>query len=390
MLPCSGEGSVVAATAAGGPLAASSLARAGRPRAGRRRPLRSGAAAGRERRADDAHVEALAGDLDGVALLDLLRPLLVLGRRRRPARRRASSATRLSSSRSLQVSPLAHCSRRQQRPVERDQRLQALRSRTRRARAACAWSPARGRRPRRSAWPPSGRTSARPRRPPARPSRRARRGRPARGSAPILPGAGAKFLEASSALMRHSIAWPRSTTSVLGVGELLAGGRADALLDDVDSGRHLGHAVLDLHARVHLQEEVLGLARLPLVSREQALDRAGADVVDGLRRVDADLADALARSAGRRPIRAPATPRSPSGGGAGSSSRARRGGSRCRGGRRAPAPRRGAGRAGSARGRPSRRRRTSRLRGWSPRRRPRARPRTAPRESPCRRRRRPP
>ena len=31
--------------------------------------------------------------------------------------------------------------------------------------------------------------------------------------APIVPGAGAKFLEASSALMRHSMAWPRRTTS---------------------------------------------------------------------------------------------------------------------------------------------------------------------------------
>ena len=30
---------------------------------------------------------------------------------------------------------------------------------------------------------------------------------------PIEPGAGAKFFEASSALMRHSIAWPRRTTS---------------------------------------------------------------------------------------------------------------------------------------------------------------------------------
>ena len=28
-----------------------------------------------------------------------------------------------------------------------------------------------------------------------------------------MPGAGAKFFDASSALMRHSIAWPRSTTS---------------------------------------------------------------------------------------------------------------------------------------------------------------------------------
>ena len=53
---------------------------------------------------------------------------------------------------------------------------------------------------------------------------------------------------------------PAQLDVLLGVGQLLAGGRSDALLDDVDAGRHLGHAVLDLHARVHLQEEVLGLA----------------------------------------------------------------------------------------------------------------------------------
>ena len=70
-------------------------------------------------------------------------------------------------------------------------------------------------------------------------------------------------------------------------GQRLAGGGEDALAHDVDAGHHLGHAVLDLHARVHLQEEVL-----PVL--EQALDRAGADVVDGARRVDADLADRLA------------------------------------------------------------------------------------------------
>ena len=88
---------------------------------------------------------------------------------------------------------------------------------------------------------------------------------------------------------------------VLAERERLAGGGADALLDDVDAGHHLGHAVLDLHAGVHLEEEVLA------VLGEQALDRARADVVDGPRGVDADLADALAQRRRRRP--APATPR---------------------------------------------------------------------------------
>ena len=47
----------------------------------------------------------------------------------------------------------------------------------------------------------------------------------------------------------------------------------------------LGHAVLDLDARVHLEEEVLAVL-------EQALDRAGPAVADGLGGVGGDLADA--------------------------------------------------------------------------------------------------
>ena len=37
--------------------------------------------------------------------------------------------------------------------------------------------------------------------------------------------------------------------------ELLAGGDADHLLDEIDAGDEFGHGVLDLQARVHLQEE---------------------------------------------------------------------------------------------------------------------------------------
>ena len=59
------------------------------------------------------------------------------------------------------------------------------------------------------------------------------------------------------------------------------------LADDVDPGGHLGHAVLDLHARVHLEEVVLAVA-------EQPLDRARAHVPDRLRRLDADRTDARA------------------------------------------------------------------------------------------------
>ena len=82
----------------------------------------------------------------------------------------------------------------------------------------------------------------------------------------------------------------------LGVGEGLSGGRADPLLDDVDPGRHLGHAVLHLHARVHLQEEVL-------LALQQALDGARPDVVDGARRLHADRADAGPQLLAHDPLR---------------------------------------------------------------------------------------
>ena len=75
---------------------------------------------------------------------------------------------------------------------------------------------------------------------------------------------------------------------LLGVGERLAGRDQDLLAHDVDAGDVLGHAVLDLDARVHLEEEVLAVL-------EQALDRAGGVVADRLGGVDRDLADLLAQ-----------------------------------------------------------------------------------------------
>ena len=97
----------------------------------------------------------------------------------------------------------------------------------------------------------------------------------------------------------------------------------------------LGDRVLDLEPGVHLQEvEVTGGVV------EQELDGAGVGVADLAREVDGRARDAL--RGGRRRWSARAPPRAPSGGDAGSSSRARRGGRRSRGCRRAPAPRCGA------------------------------------------------
>ena len=55
--------------------------------------------------------------------------------------------------------------------------------------------------------------------------------------------------------------------------ELRAGGDPDLLVDQVDAGDHLGHRVLDLEARVHLDEVELAV----LV---EELDRAGAEIAE--------------------------------------------------------------------------------------------------------------
>src|SRR6266540_155298 len=71
---------------------------------------------------------------------------------------------------------------------------------------------------------------------------------------------------------------------LLPVSERLAGGDLDLLAHDVDAGDHLGHAVLDLHSRVHLEEEVLAVLK-------QTLDGPGGAVADGPGGVGPDLAD---------------------------------------------------------------------------------------------------
>ena len=109
----------------------------------------------------------------------------------------------------------------------------------------------------------------------------------------------------------------------------------DLRLDDVDAGDDFGHRVLDLDARVHLDEvELVG------VGIEQELDRAGAAIVRGIaelqRRAGQLVAHRLAAD------RAPARARPPSGCAAAPSSRARTDARGCRDRRRSAAPRRAA------------------------------------------------
>ena len=72
---------------------------------------------------------------------------------------------------------------------------------------------------------------------------------------------------------------------VLRERQRLAGRDADLLAHDVDAGHRLRDGVLDLHARVHL-EEVVGA-----VGVEQSLDGPGRAVADGACGVDRDRAD---------------------------------------------------------------------------------------------------
>ena len=91
----------------------------------------------------------------------------------------------------------------------------------------------------------------------------------------------------------------------------------DLLLDDVDAGDELGDRVLDLDARVHLEEVEVALVV------EQELERAGVGVLHRARGVDDRAAQLAAHLLGHRDRRR--LLRAASGAGAGSSTRARRG-----------------------------------------------------------------
>src|SRR5439155_20542392 len=84
---------------------------------------------------------------------------------------------------------------------------------------------------------------------------------------------------------------------LLGDRELLPHRDPDLLAHDVDAGRHLGHAVLDLHARLHLEEEVLAVG-------QEALDRARRPVPDRPGGLRSDRPDPLAERIVHRRSRA--------------------------------------------------------------------------------------
>ncbi len=92
----------------------------------------------------------------------------------------------------------------------------------------------------------------------------------------MVPGEGAKLRSGSSALMRHSMAWPNILTRPA-TRSFSPVATRDLHLDQVDAGDLLGHRVLDLDARVHLHEVEV------LVGIDEELHRAGVLVADRFR-----------------------------------------------------------------------------------------------------------
>ena len=94
-------------------------------------------------------------------------------------------------------------------------------------------------------------------------------------------------MRACSALTRHSIAAPEEAHVLLRDRQRRPGGDLDLLVDEVDAGDHLGDGMLDLDARVHLDE-------IELAVLVEELDRADADIAELGHRAGDDSADLFA------------------------------------------------------------------------------------------------
>ena len=110
-----------------------------------------------------------------------------------------------------------------------------------------------------------------------------------------------KLFSGFSVVIRHCRAWPLSVICFWAgmpvsaqLADAAALGDADLRLDDVEAGDDFGHRVLDLDARVDLDE-----VELAGVGIHQELDGAGADIVGGLADLEGGVAEALALSSSR-------------------------------------------------------------------------------------------
>ena len=115
-------------------------------------------------------------------------------------------------------------------------------------------------------------------------------GPPGTRNAVIRPGEGAN-VSGSSALIRHSMAWPRKSNLPTAPFECFAGRDTNLRFHQVNLRHHLGDGMLDLNARIHLDE--VEIAR----SVTQEFDGSGVGITDLRESLDYLFADALA---GRR------------------------------------------------------------------------------------------
>ena len=263
------------------------------------------AAAARDGRADDADVELAPGDLDGVGLLDAL--VLVVARlrgRRVEGERFEPVAVLQQVAARLALRPLLGG---QQRAMKRDERLETLDlvlgERAQHARRGLL-----------AVGVPDDELG----------HHRVvhRRDLAARAHPGVHAHAGSARLDVGPdpagrrrELLRRVLGVDAALDRVAAQDDVvlrerqrLAGGDPDARLDDVDPGRHLRHAVLDLDAGVHLQEEVLA-RMLALRVHQQPLDgarRRGSRPRAPPRRRSCRSARAAPR---RRSTPAPVTPR---------------------------------------------------------------------------------
>src|SRR3954463_7182865 len=76
--------------------------------------------------------------------------------------------------------------------------------------------------------------------------------------------------------------------------QALSGGNPDLLLDDIHPGNEFGHRVLDLDARIHLEEKEVALVV------EEELERTGVGVLHRARRIDDGAPEFAAHFFGHR------------------------------------------------------------------------------------------
>ena len=97
--------------------------------------------------------------------------------------------------------------------------------------------------------------------------------------------------------MRHSMAWPRNTTSCWVRGRRLPASDGNLQMDEIEAGDELGDGMLDLQAGVHLEEiKIWRTAQTTVGLRlEEKFNGSGIGIAGGLGEADSGLAHAGAQ-----------------------------------------------------------------------------------------------